>query len=220
MMQMTKGWTGFRTAAIALGLLAWSASDTRADGILSYHTSGGPGTADIGGAPAISFVPVQNGTVDTASNISLGTFVVAALPDGKATTYNHTPFSLSLIPDSFNGVAVQDTPIQITGYLDGAISGSNQSSVKVTFNPLTTSPFSLGSSGSGVLDLSNSQELLVPSSVNGGQTTLQAQVTATSGGGGPESGVPEPSTIALFLSTVGGLGLRRFVQDRRKRAAA
>lgn len=219
-MQMTRGWTGFRTAVIALGLLAWSASDTRADGILSYHTSGGPGTADISGPPAISFVPVQSGSVDTASNISLGTFVVAALPNGESTTYNNTPFSLSLIPDSFNGTKVQDSPVQVSGFLNGTVTDSNQSSVKVTFNPVTTNAFSIGTGGTGVLDLSSSQELLVPSSVNGGQTTLQAQVNANATPIGSESGVPEPSTIALFLSTVGGLGLRRLVQTRRQRAAA
>jgi len=217
-MQMTRGWTGFRTAVVALGLIAWCAPHARADGILAYHTSGGPGTADIGGSPAISFVPVQSGSVDTASNISLGTFVVAALPSGHSTTYNNTPFSLSLIPDSFNGTMAQDTPVEVTGYLNGTVTGANQSSVKVTFNPVTTSAFSIGS-GSGTLDLSGSQELLVPSSVNNGQTTLQAQV-ATSTSVGPENGVPEPSTIALFLSMVGGLGLRRLVHNRRRQPAA
>jgi len=217
-MQMTRGWTGFRTAVVALGLIAWCSPHARADGILAYHTSGGPGTADIGGSPAISFVPVQSGSVDTASNISLGTFVVAALPSGHSTTYNNTPFSLSLIPDSFNGTMAQDTPVEVTGYLNGTVTGANQSSVKVTFNPVTTSAFSIGS-GSGTLDLSGSQELLVPSSVNNGQTTLQAQV-ATSTSVGPENGVPEPSTIALFLSMVGGLGLRRLVHNRRRQPAA
>ena len=167
----------------------------------------------------MSFVPVQNGSVDTASNISLGTFVVAALPAGESTTYNNTPFSLSLIPDSFNGTTVSDPPVEITGFLKGTVTGANQSSVQVTFNPIMTSAFSLGS-GSGTLDLSNSQQLLVPSSVNSGQTTLQAQVTASAPPIGPEGNVPEPSTIALFLSTVGGLWLRRLVQNRRQRAVA
>jgi hypothetical protein len=223
MMHMTRGWTGFRTAVIALSLLALSTPIASADGILDYHTSGGPGTADISGSPAISFVPVQNGSVDTASNISLGTFVVAALPTGESTTYNNTPFSLSLIPDAYNGTSLtsaDNTPTVITGYLNGTVTGANQSSVEVTFNPLTTSAFSLGSAGAGTLDLSNSKELLVPSSVNGGQTTLQAQVNATATAIGSEGTVPEPSTIALFLSTVCGLGLRRFVQNRRQRAAA
>jgi hypothetical protein len=215
-MHTTRGWTGFRAAVLALTALAWHASSAQADGILSYHTSGGPGTADISGSPAISFVPVQSGSVDTASNISLGTFVVAALPSGESTTYNNTPFSLSLIADSFNGTAVQDNPVVITGYLNGTVTGPNESSVVATFNPTTTNSFSIGS-GSGTLNLSNSQELLVPSSVNGGQTTLQATVNATSVGAAP---APEPSTIALFLSMVGGLGLRRVVQKRRQRAAA
>jgi hypothetical protein len=217
MMHMTRGWTGFRAAVLALAALAWNAPRAQADGILSYHTSGGPGTADISGSPAVSFVPVTSGAVDTASNISLGTFVVAALPNGHSTTYNNTPFSLSLIPDAFNGAAVQDTPVDIMGHISGTVSGANQSSLRITFDPLTTSAFSIGT-GQGTLNLSNSQELLVPSSVNGGQTTLQAQVTAA---GGPNpTPAPEPSTIALFLSTVGGLGLRRVAQKRRQRAAA
>lgn len=219
-MQTTRGWTGFRTAAIALGLFVAGASGARADGILNYTTSGGPGTANINGAPAISFVPVQNGSVDTASNISLGTFVVAALPNGQSTTYNNTPFSLSLIPNAFNGTTVQDTPVQVTGYFNGTVTGANQSSVKVTFNPVTTAAFSIGA-GAGTLDLSNSQELLVPSSVNGGQTTLQAQVATTNApSGGGDTSAPEPSTIALFLSVLGGVGLRRMVQGRRQRASA
>lgn len=215
-MHMTRGWTGFRAAVLALTALAWYAPRAQADGILAYHTSGGPGTADITGSPAISFVPVQDGSVNTNSNISLGTFVVASLPNGQSTTYDNTPFSLSMIPDSFNGTTMQEAPVVINGYLNGTVSGSNQSSVVVTFNPSTTSAFAIGT-GAGTLDLSNSRELLVPSSVNGGQTTLQAQVTASVISPTP---APEPSTIALFLSMVGGLGLRRFVQKRRQRDAA
>ena len=142
--------------------------------------------------------------------------MVAALPSGQSTTYTNTPFSLSLIPDSFNSAAVQDTPVEIRGFLNGTVAGPNQSSVRVTFDPLTTNGFSIGSA-TGALNLSNSQELLVPSSVNNGQTTLQAQVSTTVINPTP---APEPSTIALFLSMVGGLGLRRFVQKRRQRAAA
>jgi hypothetical protein len=214
-MHITRGWTGFRAAVLTLAALAWSAPRAQADGILNYHTSGGPGTANITGSPAISFVPVEHGSVDTASNVSLGTFVVAALPSGHTTTYNNTPFSLSLIPDSFNAALVQDTPVEIHGFLNGTVDGSNQSSVRVTFDPLTTNGFTIGSA-TGALNLSNSQELLVPSSVNGGQTTLQAQVSTS---GVPPTPAPEPSTIALFLSMVGGLGLRRVVQKRRRDAA-
>jgi hypothetical protein len=216
-MRMTGGWTGLRIAAIAAGLLIGSAplaqaDSIQADNILNYTTSGGPGTAGVTGAAAISFVPVQNESVDTASNISLGTFVVAGLTNGETTTYNNTPFTLSLIPNSFNGTALKDTAVQITGTLSGMVSGSNQSNVTVTFNQPQDPTFAIGT-GSGTLHLSNTTELLVPSTTQGGQTTIQAQVVTS----GIVSEAPEPSTIALFLSTVCGLGLRRYVQSRRKR---
>ena len=53
----------------------------------------------------------------------------------------------------------------------------------------------------------------------GGTTTLEGIIT-TSGTPNPEAPVPEPSTIALFLSTVGGLGLRKYVLARRQRGQA
>jgi hypothetical protein len=58
--------------------------------------------------------------------------------------------------------------------------------------------------------LPDSSLSLVPNSV-GGVTTAQTQILTTN-----ESPVPEPSTIALFLTTVGGLGLRRYTLARRK----
>ncbi len=212
-MRMTRGWTGLRIALIAVGLLAGHAPLTQADSILQYTTAGGPGTTGITGAPVISFVPVQGQYVDTASNISLGTFVVAGLTAGESTTYNNTPFTLSLIPNSFNGTALKDSAVQLTGTLNGMVSGSNQSSVDITFNPIANASFAIGT-GSGTLKLSNVSDALVPSSDNNGQTTLQAQVATT----GVVAEAPEPSSIALFLSTVCGLGLRRYVQSRRKRA--
>jgi hypothetical protein len=211
-MRMIRGWTGLRFAVIALGLLAGTAPLAQADSILNYTTSGGPGTTGVTGAPAISFVPVQDDAVDTASNISLGTFVVAGLTNGETTTYNNTPFTLSLIPNSFNGMALNDSAVQIKGTLSGTVSGSNQSSVVATFDPITNLTFAIGS-GTGTLKLPNTSELLVPSTTENGQTTIQAQVLTS----GIVSEAPEPSTIALFLSTVCGLGLRRYVQSRRKR---
>lgn len=223
-MHMTRGWTGFRTAVIALGLLVWSAPHAAADAlsqqdnILQYSTSGAVGTTGITGSNVISFVPVQNAMVDTSSNISLGYFQVAGLASGQSTKYNDTPVTLTLVPSGFNSTSVSDTPITITGHLNGTVTGPYQSSVHVSFDPITNPTFAVPG-GSGTLALlKNSQELLVPSSVNNGQTTLQGQIS-TAANPSPTP-APEPSTIALFLSTVGGLGLRRFVQNRRLRAAA
>jgi hypothetical protein len=221
MMHKTRGWTGFRTTVIALGLLAWSAPRAVADDILTYSTAGAVGTTGVSGAGnVVSFVPVQNATVDTASNISMGYFQVAPLAAGQSTTYNNTMFTLTLEPSQFDSTTVTDTPITVTGHLNGTVTGPFQSSVQVSFDPISSPIFTVPN-GTGTLNLvKNDQELLVPSSVNNGQTTLQAQVATATSPLGSETGVPEPSTIALFLSTVGGLGLRRLAQRRRQRAAA
>ena len=189
-----------------------------ADDILTYSTAGAVATTGVSGAGnVISFVPVQNATVDTASNISLGYFQVSPLAAGQSTMYDNTGFTLTLEPSQFNGTTVTDAPITVTGHLNGTVSGPYQSSVQVSFDAISSPSFTVPG-GTGTLNLlPNDQSLLVPSSVNNGQTTLQAQVsTAVT----HEAGVPEPSTIALFLSTVCGIGLRRLVQNRRQRAAA
>jgi len=70
-----------------------------------------------------------------------------------------------------------------------------------------------------VLSIPQGSQLLVPSTTFNGETTVEGLVTTT---GVPNSvtTAPEPSTIALFLSTVCGLGLRRFVLARRQRSEA
>jgi hypothetical protein len=221
-MGMTRGWTGLGTAIIAVGLIAWSAPNAAADSIsqnniLQYSTSGAIGTSGVTGAGnVISFVPVQNASVDTESNISLGYFQVAGLSAGQSTTYDNTPITLTLVPSAFNSTTISDPPITVTGYLNGTVTGPYQSSVQVSFNAISSPTFTVPNGSGTLILLKNDQQLLVPSSVNNGQTTLQAQI-ATSGLPTP---APEPSTIALFLSTVGGLGLRRYVQKRRQRATA
>jgi len=234
-MRMTRGWTGLRTAVIALGLLAWNAPRADADGsttpadLLEYSTAGAIGVSPNGqtaqgtitGTNVVSYVPVTNAMIDPTSNIPLGSFQVAALPDGQTTTYNNTPFTLTFDPTSFNGKDFQgsgltDTPITVSGTLNGTITGSYQSLVNVSFNPVTDNGFQLTSGSSSTLNLvPTDQGQLVPAG-SGGITTLEAAIATT----GPITTAPQPSTIALFLSTVCGLGLRRYVQVRRQKVHA
>jgi hypothetical protein len=225
MMHMTRGWTGFRTAVLALGLLAWSATHAAADtltqdNILNFSTSGAIGTTGITGSNVISFVPVQDATVDTSSNLSLGYFQVAGLSPGQSTKYHDTPFTLTIVPSNFNSTAINDAPITITGHIDGTVTGPYHSGLQATFDPIANPNFAVPGGKETLSLLKNDGELLVPSSVNNGQTTVQASMAATASGNPAPTPLPEPSTIALFLSAVGGLGLRRFVQHRRQRAAA
>ena len=78
-----------------------------------------------------------------------------------------------------------------------------------TFNPITNGTFQLGGPRSEHAEHSakTSQLLLVPSSAAAARPRWKGRSPPS--GPNPEAAVPEPSTIALFLSTVGGLGLRK-----------
>jgi hypothetical protein len=221
MMHMTQGWTRLRFAVIALGLLAWSTTSAKADAIsnlLDYSTAGSIDTSvGVNGANVISYVPVTNASINPSSNIPLGEFQVAALPAGQTTTYTKTPFSITFVPSTYNNIALTNqSPITVTGTVSGQITGNYQSTVSVAFNPVADGAFQLAGASSTLNVLQNDQKLLVPASA-GGTTTLEGILHTTAS---PEAPVPEPSTIALFFSTVVGLGLRKYVLARRQRAHA
>ncbi len=79
-MRKTEGWPRLRTAVIALGLIAWTATGAMASP-LSYTTSGQINTDGVDGTAVISFVPLSGNTVDFGSgqtNVSLGNFVLTS----------------------------------------------------------------------------------------------------------------------------------------------
>jgi hypothetical protein len=221
-MRMNRGWTRLQTAVLALGLVAGTTSGAKADPIsnlLQYSTAGSVDTSmGVTGANVISYIPVTDAQVDPTSNLPLGSFQVAALPAGQSTTYSNTPFSITVVPSAFNNTTLPNaTPVTIAGTLNGQVTGKYQSSVNVSFQPVTGT-FQLAGATSTLNMLQNDQKLLVPASA-GGTTTLEGTIK-TVGLHNPQAPVPEPSTIALFLSTVGGLGLRKYVLARRHRRLA
>jgi hypothetical protein len=233
MMHKTQGWTGLRNAVIAMGLVAWTATGATAAPIsearLNYTTSGQIDTTTgvSGGTNVISYVPLsQSGQnlVDLSggtSNVGFGHFTISPLPPGTSTTYNNTPFQISVLPESFNGSTdvANSAPILMTGVLNGTVSGSSVSTVQATFNSLSNSEFSIGDAGSVTLTLPASSIYLSPSTSANGETTAQGLLTFTASDNGGIPPVPEPSSIALFVTTIGGLALRRRVQARRKAKA-
>jgi len=224
-MHRIQGWTGLRAAVIALGLVAWTATGATA-APLTYTTSVQV-TPDTGvtGNNVISFVPnlvpTSSNTVDLSSgesNVSLGNFVIAPLAAGATTTYSNSPIQISFQPQSNGGTDVSgDVPVVVKGVLNGEVSGPSSSTVVATFDPPSNSLIGLGGNGTANFSLPAGSLLLAPSTSNGGTTSAQGLVTLS---GSTESPVPEPSTIALFLTTVGGLGLRRYVLSRRRPARA
>jgi hypothetical protein len=238
MMRMTQGWTGLRTAVIALGLFACalpgaqasSILTSKSDSILTYDTAGAIGTSPSGdgitGSNMISFVPITSSTVDANSNISLGYFQVTGQAAGHSTTYANTPFTITYTPAGIDGNAVTGTAgansATISGVLNGTVTGSDYSTVVATFKGVTNASVQTVDNGNlvtSVLSIPQGSQLLVPSTTFNGETTVEGLVT-TSGVPVQETPAPEPSTIALFLSTVGGLGLRKYVLARRQRSEA
>jgi hypothetical protein len=197
---------GLRTTVLALGFVALTAAGVQAEPIMNYTTSGSIDSSGVSGPGVISFIPVSNGAFNAPSSFSLGDFQVAALPDGQSTTYTNTPFHITYLANTVNGIAPEpnETPIQVSGVLNGDISGANQSNVVATFDPLPKSAFQTGPY-KNTLKILDSPLSLVPSSTNNGQTSAQAKLDTVP--------VPEPTSIALFVTTLAGLGVRHRVLE-------
>ena len=236
-MRKTRGWDGLRLTIATLGLCGAVAGRASADAMVSsdsltpgtvtptstgtdasstggatvplkaemtYTTSGSIGTTGIKGPNVISYIPEASGQIMTPSAFSLGTFIVGYMPPGTTTTYDRTPFSITYTATKVNGSdpSVNESPVTLTGFLNGTVGGPNQSDVVATFNPIDKPTF-LTDNYINTLSVLDPQVSLVPSTTNFGRTTAQAHLKVA-----PAPPVPEPTTIALFLTTIAGVGLR------------
>jgi hypothetical protein len=250
MMRKNSTWTGLPTMVMALGLVAWTASVVKADPTITYDTSGAVSTTGITGSNVISFVPItfnsastsssttpSSNTFTSPSNFSLGYFQVGQLDPGVSTTYNNTPFSITLHFDTVNGATPTPnaTPITITGVLNGKVTGSDNSGVTASFNTPVNTPASgvtVNSTSStptqltdtftsglynNTLTVNTGGFQLVPSTSNFGRTTLEGSLTSVlspaipaGDSGGGTTNTPEPTSVALFAMAIGGLAWHRY----------
>lgn len=214
-MLRTRRWTGLGSALAALVLGAWFAPEAGAaamssDSIKSYMEYSTSGTIDstgVTGTPVIGFNSVAGGAFTAPSSFSLGEFLVAALPNGVSTSYTNTPFHITYLTNKVDSEVptVNGTPITINGVLNGTVNGASQSDVVATFDPSSLSPFQTGNF-SNTLKLLDSPLSLVPSTTNGGRTTAQAQIIVQAVN---PPAIPEPTSIAVFVTAIAGLFLRR-----------
>jgi hypothetical protein len=163
----------------------------------------------VSGPGIISFIPVTSNQFNSPSAFSLGDFQVAPLPLNVSTTYANTPFSITFLANSVNGEVPNpnDTPFELTGTLNGTITGASQSSVVAKFDPIANTTFLTGDF-MNTISFTDNPLSLVPSTTNVGRATAQAFLLT-------ETRVPEPTSIALFLTTLAGLGVRHRVRTRR-----
>jgi len=216
-MSMTKGLTKLRSAVVAFGLVAGLGTGAEAAAILKYQTATAIDlSSGITGPNLISFTPASAAGVDLASgsvNAGLGTFVVAPPAAGSATKYDNVKFAITVLPQDLNGNPISSLSTVITGVLNGVVDSPYHSTVTATFDqPIET--LDLGTQQL-TFSFPDGAKLLVPSQSNSGLTTVEALITSTNS----EAPVPEPSTIALVLTTLGGLGLRQYVSARRLKKA-
>jgi hypothetical protein len=238
-----------RTSAFALACLALAGADVKAQltatGVSSvstsptmatatpletYSTAGSIGTTGVTnsgsytGPGPVEFSSVTTGSFGLNSNVSLGGFTVSTISDGSTTTYNNTPFTITYNPLAVNSVNFGNTPITITGVLNGSVNG-NTSSVVATFNTINSPVFQTADGTFlSTISVANNPLSLVPSTSFGGLTSIQASVITTasslppSGGTGGVTPTPEPTTLAILATSLVGLGLRQRLRKGRPTA--
>jgi hypothetical protein len=175
-----------------------------------YSTTGSVGS----GSGPITFVGEGSSATPggmsfiSPGSFTLGQFQVQTLPAGGSLTYNGTQFEI------FASFATSPSgpfsTIEITGTLDGTISGSMSSTMSASITSITTEAGSIPPPFPISALTVNLPQAIAPGGLNGGLTTLTAQLTVAA------TPVPEPGSMAVFAAALGGLGLWRF---RRARAS-
>jgi hypothetical protein len=183
------------TLALGLAVLGWAAGSAQAAPI-TYATVGSVDTP-AGGLPGLVYYNgISHGTVTPPDSIDLGQFVVSSLAKTTNATYANTPFQIIA---SVGG----DASERISGVLNGSVGPSaGTPSLTATITSISQYgnsplPFSLN------LPVNTPMKICLSNGTDPAPTSLTGATT-----------VPEPTSIAVFTVTLGGLGVWR-----RRRAA-
>lgn len=212
-MRMMRSLAGLRHLALPLLAAALLSPRASASAMIDYTTSGTIDSTGITGTPVVAFNNTATGSFNAPSDFSLGEFHVAPLADGQSTTYTNTPFQITLTVNQIDGSAPSpnQTPVTLSGVLNGTVTGPNQSTVVAKFDPTATPEFLTGTANN-TLSVFDNPVSLVPSTTNGGLTSAQAylnnQVASVPPLGGGQT-VPEPASVLVFSTGLAVVGLAR-----------
>lgn len=212
----TRATQAFTALLLVLGLAGGSFADainTTPVTSFGFTTSGQIGSEGVTGFNAISFKSQADPIWGTTGSRYLGQFLSAPMPPGVSTTYNNTPFSISLLP---LGIQYNDTwytsslqPVVLKGRLNGTVSGAEYSSVVASFDPVN--PWADIVQG-GLPNANTFLSGIGPILLKGGSTTDATMTWQPVANPAPVP-VPEPSTIAIFAS---GLAIAWLGRSRRQ----
>lgn len=234
-----------KRASFTIASVIFLAATARADSIsVNYSTSMVISDIGVSGPQVLDYVGINGASVTSQATTTYGSVLdpapggsaslmplgmIAITPTGGAsgwsTTYDHTPFYLSLTVNSVDGDAHAANPstFMVAGYLTGVLSGNGPSSLTATFErpDSISSKFprgTIGSISSGGHDtfLSITDSSTGIGSPTGAPAGLALGAAITS-----EYAAPEPSSWAILgilgAAQVGALRLRS--GRRRGRAA-
>ncbi len=178
------------------------------------------------GSPITFSAEYNQGQLTTPGSFVLGTFTTNPLPTTATLTYNNTPFTIDLTVGAagypyygagyyYYGYNPNTYQYQISGVLNGSISGDGTSTMMASITGITgsgngtvtTPPFPISD-----LQINVPQGIAAPNGSTYGVTTLTAQVTVA---GLPlPAPAPEPSTLAVFGLALAGWAYRRRSRSR------
>jgi hypothetical protein len=236
-----------RTLLLIASLLMAGMAGTAAQAApisVDYSTSMSITDIGVGGPPVVGYVGVTDAKVHTdvaatygtvlnplpsgmGSLLPLGEITIGRLPGnpGQTTTYDHTPFYLTVTVNSLNGETHTANPQSYTvaGYLTGALTNDGPSSLTATFlrpdfQSASIPVGTIASLGSGGFDTflslpDGTTTISRPDGIPAGLTLGGVLISVQS--------APEPGSFAILallgLAQAGWIGLRN--RPRRGQAA-
>ncbi len=203
-MRTTRMWAASSALALLGLFLAQPLSASPMASLVTYDAVGQVGISGTSGPSAIGFDSQWNGSLFAPGYLDLGSFTMVNPNPGIHTTYNNTPFWISVTIKTIDGVSPvpNESPVLLTGVLSGTMYDSGYSNVIATFSPNSSSQklFQVGQY-EAFLGQINALPLRITTD-NGGKMRVLGQLSLFP--------VPEPTSIAVFaLLGLGGVGIYR-----------